>query len=375
MSVPGEVRVIPLTSIPEVLPQHDLATLLREALGAAGLELRDGDVLVVSSKIVSKAQGLRVHSNPGPHHDVCGAPTTDELVLSQTARVVAERRTPAGMTRIVASVSGPVMAAAGVDSSNVGPHGGSLVLPEDPDLAARMLYAGLLSAFAPHPLPRIAVVISDTAGRPWRDGQVDFALGACAVTVLDDLRGAGNADVDGRPLRVTARAVADEIAAASDLVKGKTQHVPAALVRGLPLSVVGSPGAQGARSLIRGGSADWFALGTVEAVRSSLGVPPGSEAARAVGVASTSTETFRVRAQRAVGVALAGQARLEHPDVVTVSDQCVQVSIADDYLRGRIVARIEVALHSEHLADLEVRELSASAGECAEPSSDPDADD
>lgn len=375
MIVPGEVRVVPLTGIPEVLPQHDLATLIREALRAAGLELRDGDVLVVSSKIVSKAQGLRVHASPGQHGNVDDAPTTDELVLSQSARVVAERRTPTDMTRIVASFSGPVMAAAGVDSSNVGPHGGSLLLPADPDLAARMLYAGLLSAFAPHPLPRIGVVISDTAGRPWRDGQVDFALGACAVTVLDDLRGADHTDVDGRPLKVTARAVADEIAAAADLVKGKTQHVPAALVRGLPLSVVGSPGAQGARSLIRSGSADWFALGSVEAVRSSLGVPPGSEAARAVGVASSALETRRVRVQRAVGVALAGHARLSHPDVVIASDECVRVCIADDYLRGRVVARIEVALHSEHLADLEVREVSASAGECAEPSSDLYGDD
>ncbi len=375
MSIPGEVRVIPLAGIPEVLPHHDVATLLREALSANGLELRDGDVLVVSSKIVSKAQGLRVHTGPGhtPGASLSptASPTADELVLSQSARIVAERRTPAGMTRIVASVSGPVMAAAGVDSSNVGPHGGSLVLPADPDLAARTLYAGLLSAFAPRPLPRIAVVISDTAGRPWRDGQVDFALGSCAVQVLDDLRNAGRTDVDGRPLRVTARAVADEIAAAADLVKGKTGQVPAAVVRGLPLSVIGSPGAQGARSLVRAGSADWFALGTLEAVRSSLGVPPDSEAARTVGVASSGAEALSVRGQRAIDVALVGQGRLRHPDAVTMGEDRVDVRIADGYLRGRVIARIEVALHSEHLEHLEVRAVSVLEGECAEPSSVP----
>ncbi len=370
MSVQGEVRIVPLVGIPEVLPHHDVATLVRDALDAAELVLHDGDVLVVSSKIVSKAQGLRVHIEPGQSGARDGAPTLDDLVLSQSVRVVAERQTPAGMTRIVASSAGPVMAAAGVDSSNTGPYGGALVLPADPDLAARSLYAGLLGAFAPTPLPRIAVVISDTAGRPWREGQVDFALGTCAVQVLDDRRGGEHTDVDGRPLQVTARAIADEIAAAADLVKGKTREVPAALIRGLPLSVVGSPGAQGARSMIRTGSGDWFALGAVEAVRTSLGVPPGSEAATTVGVASSGAEVESSRMQRAIDVALFCDGPLSHPDAVTGRDGVVDVRIADDYLRGRIAARIEVALHSEHLVHYRVRALSAEADGCAEPSSD-----
>lgn len=377
MSTPGEVRVVPLLGIPEVLPHHDVAQLVRVALEVAELVLRDGDVLVISSKIVSKAQGLRVQSESEQPAGPGVAPTRDDLVLSQSERVVAERRTPVGMTRIVASAAGPVMAAAGVDDSNTGPYGGSLVLPADPDLAARSLYAGLLSAYAPAPLPQIAVIISDTAGRPWREGQIDFALGTCAVQVLDDMRGGDHTDVDGRPLQVTARAIADEIAAAADLVKGKTQQVPAALIRGLPLSVIAGPGAAGARSMLRSGPGDWFALGTVEAIRTSLGVPPGSAAADATGVASSGPEPEGTRAQRAVDVALIMDGPLNHRDTVTVRDGngTIDVRIADDYLRGRIAARVEVALHSEHLPRYRVRALSTEADEFGEPSVAPCVDD
>lgn len=365
----AEVRVVPLLGIPEVLPHHDLAALLRAALDGAGLDLRDGDVVVVSSKIVSKAQGLRVQLGDEEHRGGSTDASPESLVLSQTARVVAERRTPGGMTRIVAAHAGPVLAGAGVDQSNTGPLGGSLVLPTDPDGAARSVYAGLLRAYAPSPLPQIAVVISDTAGRPWREGQVDFALGACGVQVLDDLRGGTHVDVDGRPLQVTARAVADEIAAAADLVKGKTSHIPAALVRGLPLSLIGDPRAAGAGSMVRTGTADWFALGTVEAVRSSLAAPPGTSVADQVGVASSGPEPLDVRAQRAVDVALVTDDPLTEPDSVLIGDGVIEVRIADAYLRGRIVARVEVALHSEHLAHYCVRPISAAADGRVEPSS------
>ncbi|MGC1208566.1 MAG: coenzyme F420-0:L-glutamate ligase [Ornithinimicrobium sp.] len=373
MNAPGEVRVVPLRGIPEVLPHHDVAQLVRVALEAAELVLRDGDVLVVSSKIVSKAQGLRVQCGPEQLAGAGGPATRDDLVLSQSERVVAERRTPSGMTRIVASAAGPVMAAAGVDGSNTGPHGGSLVLPADPDLAARSLYAGLLSAYAPVPLPRIAVIISDTAGRAWREGQADFALGTCAVQVLDDMRGGDHTDVDGRPLQVTARAIADEIAAAADLVKGKIHQVPVALIRGLPLSVIGNPGAAGARSMLRSGPGDWFALGAIESIRTSLGVPPASAVADAVGVASSGPEPERIRVQRAIDVALIADGRLSHPDFVRVSvrHSTIDVRIADDYRRGRISARLEVALHSEHLQHYRVLALSAEADDSEEPSVDP----
>lgn len=374
----GEVSIIPLLGIPEVLPHHDLGALLRTALDAAGLRLQHGDVLVISSKIVSKSQGLRVQPNCGAE---AGAESHDDqasreaLVLSQSDRVVAERVTPTGMTRIVASHAGPVLAAAGVDDSNVGPHGGSLVLPTDPDLAARTLYAGLLSAFAPLPLPQIGVIISDTAGRPWREGQVDFALGACGVHVLDDLRGGGHADVDGHVLQATARAIADEIAAAADLVKAKTRSVPAALVRGLAPRATASPGAAGARSMIRTGPGDWFALGSLEAVRASLGAPPGSIAATLVGVASTAAEPDSARAQRVVDLALLGSEPLVEPDGVRICDDVIEVSIADAFARGRIAARLEVALHSERLRHFSVRPLSSEAGVSAAPSAGPSSAD
>lgn len=332
----GAVTVIPLPDIPEVAQHHDLGVLLRSALQAAGQSLAAGDVLVVSSKLVSKAWGLRADT-----------PDRDAVVLAQSRRVVAERRSPVGTTRIVESLAGPVLAAAGVDASNTGPRGGLLLLPGDPDLAARDVYAGLLTAYAPQPLPEIGVVLSDTAGRPWREGQVDFALGACGVGVLDDLR--GGADADGRELSVTARAVADEIAAAADLVKGKASGVPAALVRGLPAGTVTRPGAPGAAHLVRTGAGDWFGLGRVEAVRAALGAAPGTPEAEQVGIASVAGEPRPVRVARAVALALLGTT----PAAVEVLDTGTSLLVrgGDAYQRGRAVARLEVALHAEGLGD------------------------
>ncbi|NLT55414.1 MAG: coenzyme F420-0:L-glutamate ligase, partial [Actinomycetales bacterium] len=205
----------------EVRPGDDLAALLVTALRTSAVPLRDGDVLVVSSKVVSKADG---HVHPGG--------SRDEAIAASTVRVVAERTTPAGTARIVVSRAGPVLAAAGVDASNVAP-GQVLTLPPDPDGAARRLLAGV-TALTGH---RIGVVISDTAGRPWRLGQVDIAVGAAGIDVTDDLRGA--VDGYGNPLEVTVRALADEIAALADLVKGKLDGVPAAVVRGLDRLVSG----------------------------------------------------------------------------------------------------------------------------------------
>lgn len=337
----GTVAIHPLHGIPEVQPHHDLGTLLRTAMERAGLSLQGGDVLVVSSKVVSKAWGLR-----------CADTDRDGVVRSQSRRVVAERRSPVGTTRVVESLAGPVLAAAGVDASNTGDRGGLLLLPDDPDLAARALYAGLLTAYAPRTLPEIGIVLSDTAGRPWREGQTDFALGACGVAVLDDLR--GGRDADGRPLSVTARAVADEVAAAADLVKGKHGAVPAALVRGLPAGTTTDPGAPGAAHLVRTGPGDWFGLGALEAIRSALGAPPGSRAADAVGVASVAPEAVAVRLGRAVALALAGMPGGAADVEVTSGEGPLVVHCADDYLRGRATARLEVALHAEGLSHLEV---------------------
>ncbi len=234
----GAVSVLPLPGVPEVSPGDDLATLLLDALERAALRLADGDCLVVSSKVVSKALGLLWD---GPRA---------AAVDAASRRVVAERDGAAGLTRVVEAAAGPVMAAAGVDASNTGPSGAVLLLPEDPDGEAARLRAALLAASGLGPRAALGVVLSDTAGRPWRAGLTDFALGVAGVAVLDDLR--GGVDADGRPLLVTARAVADEVAAAADLVKGKADGVPAALVRGLPASWFAAAG-DGARSLVRTG--------------------------------------------------------------------------------------------------------------------------
>ena len=144
-------------------------------------------------------------------------------------------------------------------------------------------------------------MLSDTAGRPWRSGQTDFALGAAGVEVLDDLRGA--TDADGRALAVTSRAIADELAAAADLVKGKADAVPVALVRGAG-AWVGSEDGAGAAALVRTGREDWFGYGHAEAVRASLGVEPGSPAADECGIAAVHPEPVGDRIGRAVRVAL-----------------------------------------------------------------------
>lgn len=331
----GALSVYPLHGIPEVSTGDDLGILLKEALAAAGLTLQDGDVLAISSKVISKAQGLRE-----PAED------RSEVVLRASRRVVVERATPTGTTRIVEAVAGPVMAGAGVDASNTGADDRLLVLPPDPDLAARNLYAALLTAYAPQPLPRIGIVVTDTAGRAWRAGQTDFALGACAVAVVDDLR--GSTDADGRDLAVTTRAVADEIAAAADLVKGKVARVPAALLRGLPAGTVTDPGAPGARSLVRSGPDDWFSLGTAEAVRSALGVPPGTASATTVGLPSVGPEEYAERLARAIRLARHGESVAE---IGEVGPGRLLVLADDPYVAGRVSARLEVALASERLAD------------------------
>lgn len=307
------VTITPVTGMPEVEAGDDLAAVISEALRDNGIDLLDGDVLVVSSKVASKALGLSAD-----------AADRDLVVAAQSEWVVAERRVPQPggpdrMTRVVKSSAGPVMAAAGVDASNTGGRDHLLILPRDPDGVCRSLHARLVRD---HAVRCLGIVLSDTAGRAWRVGQTDFALGAHGVLVVDDLR--GGVDADGRPLEVTTRAVADEVAAAADLVKGKTTGVPVAHVRGLAAFVAvpkdtghseqaghreqaGHPeqaGAQGAASLVRTGRSDWFGLGRAEAVRAALGVPPGSELADRLGIPAAVEESVASRASRAVAVAI-----------------------------------------------------------------------
>jgi coenzyme F420-0:L-glutamate ligase/coenzyme F420-1:gamma-L-glutamate ligase len=241
---------------------------------------------------------------------------------------------------VVRSVAGPVMAAAGVDGSNTGERGGWLLLPDDPDGVCRELHGALTARHG----VRLGVVLSDTSGRPWRVGQTDFALGAHGLAIVEDLR--GGHDADGRPLEVTARAVADEIAAAADLVKGKAHRVPAALVRGLATLVTGCEDrTEGAAQLVRTGPTDWFALGRVEAVRAALGVAPGSADSAAVGILPAAPGTRREAVRRAVALALhavpEGRADL--------GEESVRLGADGPYGLGRLVARLEAALWSESL--------------------------
>ncbi|WP_031171384.1 coenzyme F420-0:L-glutamate ligase [Streptomyces durhamensis] len=239
----SEYRVWALPGIPEVQQGDDLAKLI----AAAEPGLADGDVLLVTSKIVSKAEGRVVQ-----------AADREAAIDAETVRVVARR----GALRIVENRQGLVMAAAGVDASNT-PAGTVLLLPEDPDASARAIRAGLRAALGVD----VGVVITDTFGRPWRAGLTDVAIGAAGVRVLDDLR--GGTDGHGNALSATVVASADELAAAGDLVKGKATGRPVAVVRGLP-HVVDREDGEGARALVRTARDDMFRLGTSEAVREAV---------------------------------------------------------------------------------------------------------
>ena len=329
------VGVVALQGFPEVQAGDPLADLIRTAVTDSHYVLEPGDVLVVSSKVVSKAFGL-VETTP-----------RDDVVARESVRVVASRRTPRGTASIVESAAGPVMAAAGVDASNTAP-GTVLTLPHDADDVARQLRRELRALG----LPLHAVVISDTAGRAWRTGQTDFALGAAGLVVVDDLR--GTTDTYGQQLEVTERAVADEIAAAADLVKGKASGTPVALVRGLSAFVTEDDGA-GARSLVRA-SGDWFRNGHVEAVRLALGVDVD-----AVEAPSVMPEALAHKASRALQVALMGHERVEAD--VTEDAEAVSVSLrGNDFELGAVSERLLAALWSEDLAGRLERDVSAPAG-------------
>nr|WP_107481646.1 coenzyme F420-0:L-glutamate ligase [Streptomyces sp. TSRI0395] len=238
-------RVWALGGIPEVRAGDDLAKLI----AAAEPGLVDGDILLVTSKIVSKAEGR-----------VLRAADREAAIDAETVRVVARR----GTLRIVENRQGLVLAAAGVDASNT-PAGTVLLLPEDSDASARAIRDGLRDTLG----VEVGVVVTDTFGRPWRNGLTDVAIGAAGVRVLDDLR--GGTDAYGNPLSATVVATADELAAAGDLVKGKAEGLPVAVVRGLRHVV--SPGDEdsaGARALVRGAADDMFRLGTSEAVREAV---------------------------------------------------------------------------------------------------------
>jgi len=263
------VTVSPVAGLPEVTAGSDLAALI----ASAAPDLRDGDILVVTSKIVSKAEGRVI------------AASREQAIEAETARVVARR----GATTIAQTRHGFVLAAAGVDESNTAP-GTVVLLPEDPDESARRLRKALHTSTG----LRIGVIVTDTMGRPWRAGQTDTAIGAAGVAPVRDYR--GEADTFGNILEVTVAAVADEIAAAADLVKGKTLRIPVALVRGLADLVTEQDG-PGARALVRPADEDMFRYGSAD-------VPLARRTIRAFTAEPVEVEVIR----RAIATALTAPA-------------------------------------------------------------------
>jgi len=238
------IEILPVAGLPEFRPGDDLGG----AVAAAAPWLRDGDVVVVTSKVVSKCEGRLV---PAPQDAEERDRLRRKLVDEEAVRVLARK----GRTLITENRLGLVQAAAGVDGSNVGRDELAL-LPVDPDASAAALRTGLRERLGVD----VAVIITDTMGRAWRNGQIDAAVGAAGLAVLHGYSGA--VDRHGNELVVTEVAIADEVAAAADLVKGKLTAVPVAVVRGLSIADDGST----ARQLLRPGDEDLFWLGTAEAL-------------------------------------------------------------------------------------------------------------
>ena len=243
------LELIPVAGLPEIRPGDRLGELI-----ARDADLRDGDVLAVAQKVVSKAEGRTVRLDevePGERaRELAGRlekdPALVELILAETARIVRDER-----VLIVETHSGLVCANAGIDSSNAGGKGVVVLLPEDPDASARRLRAEIARASG----TCVAVVVTDSFGRPWRVGQTEVAIGCAGLDPLDDWR--GRSDRDGRELAATEIALGDEIAAASDLVRDKAAGVPVVIVRGLGDRVTEEDG-PGAVALRRAAADDLF---------------------------------------------------------------------------------------------------------------------
>jgi coenzyme F420-0:L-glutamate ligase / coenzyme F420-1:gamma-L-glutamate ligase len=239
------IEIRPVEGLPEIREGDDLAALV-----AAAVELEDGDVLVVAQKVVSKAEGRVVDLDGVEPSELArelagedGDARHVEVILRESARVVRRREA----LLIVETRHGFVCASAGVDASNAPAAGALVLLPHDPDDSARRIRDGLRRLTG----RTVGVLVTDSFGRPWRQGTTDVAIGAAGVPVLADLR--GTRDATGYELRSTQIAVADELAGAAELVMGKTKGVPAAVIRGLRLEGDGS-----ARDLVMPSDRDLF---------------------------------------------------------------------------------------------------------------------
>ena len=243
------VEILPVLGIPELRPGDDLAAVIAEHAP----DLRDGDVLLVTSKAVSKVEGRLIAL------DTFDADAREQARLdaidAETVRVIAQR----DALKIVQTRHGLVLAAAGVDASNVARNELAL-LPVDPDASAEALRSSLRDRLG----VEVAVIISDSMGRPWRAGITDTAIGVAGMSALTDPR--GSVDQHGNVLVTTQVAIADELAAAGDLVKGKLGGIPVAVVRGLAPDGKLDDDGLGSRPLIRDSAEDMFRLGTAEAI-------------------------------------------------------------------------------------------------------------
>ena len=247
-----EVRIVGVTGMPEIAPGDDIAALIIDAATAQGTPLLGGDVLVVTQKVVSKAEGQLVELRTVEPSEMAreyarrwGKDARQvEVVLREASRIV---RMDRGVL-IVETKHGFVCANAGVDASNTGRPGFVTLLPEDPDPSAERIRVEVERRTG----VRISVIISDSFGRPWREGIDQVALGVAGLLPLRDYT--GETDPDGYELRVTQVALADEMAAAAELVMGKLDRVPAAIIRGYAVP----PGAGSGRQLLREPEKDLF---------------------------------------------------------------------------------------------------------------------
>jgi len=247
-----QLQVIGITGIPEIKPGDHLGDVIVKAAQEQGTPLETGDILVVTQKIVSKAEGRVVDLRdiePSPFAKYVAEesdrdPSHVEVILRESRRIVRMARG----TLITETKHGLVCAAAGVDASNVPGENNVSLLPEDPDRSAR----GILKDISMLTGVDLAVIISDSFGRPWREGSVDIAIGAAGLDAVKDYRGTD--DANGRALKVSVIAIADELASTAELVTGKIASIPVAIIRGYQYTA----GDEGTKPLIRESAKDMF---------------------------------------------------------------------------------------------------------------------
>jgi coenzyme F420-0:L-glutamate ligase/coenzyme F420-1:gamma-L-glutamate ligase len=318
----GGLAVLPVAGLPEFAPGDDLAA----AIAAAAPWLADDDVVVVTSKVVSKVEGRLVPVPPGADREKVRL----QAVEDEAVRVVARR----GPLAIVQTRQGWVVAAAGIDASNVG-QDALVLLPEDGDASARALRSRLHELLG----VEVAVVVSDTFGRTWREGLTDVAVGAAGIEALIDFRGA--VDAFGNRLETTRTAVVDELASAADLVKGKLGGVPVAVIRGLRPEPAAPD--TGTRPLVRLPADDLFPYGARDLVGSRA---PGVDLVPRAGEVAAVGEAFRI----------ASEALPEFPVVLRYGgegDGAVDVHLSDAITTttalnlGALLGAVVVQLHAE----------------------------